>query len=131
MIIPHQSPGRTFGWIDRAFRLTMAWQIAVGIALAVVAGIVAGRQGFLSAMLGGSIGVVGVLVFALASRRRAGSSSSAVRVALRAEAAKLLAIVVLLWLAFVLYHDMVVLAFLGAFVVSVLLSGLAFAISGD
>jgi F0F1-type ATP synthase assembly protein I len=54
-----------------------------------------------------------------------------VRVALRAEGAKVLVIVVLLWLAFVAYRDMVVLAFLGAFVVSVLLSGLAFAVSGD
>jgi F0F1-type ATP synthase assembly protein I len=117
--------------IGRAFRITMAWQAAASVAAAVVAGAVAGSQGFVSALLGGGIGVVGVLVFALVSRRGLGSSSSAVRVALRAEGAKVLAIVVLLWLAFVVYRDMVVLAFLGAFVVSVLLSGLAFAVSGD
>ncbi len=109
----------------------MAWQAAASVAIAIVAGVVAGRQGFLSALLGGGIGVVGVLVFALVARRGAGSSSSAVRIALRAEGAKVLVIVVLLWLAFVAYRDMVVLAFLGAFVVSVLLSGLAFAVSGD
>ena len=117
--------------INRAFRLTMAWQMAASAAVATVAGVVAGRPGFLSALLGGGIGVVGVLVFALVSHRGLGSSSSAVRVALRAEGAKVLAIVVLLWLAFVVYRDMVVLAFMGAFVVSVLLSGLAFAVSGD
>ena len=109
----------------------MAWQVAASVAVAVVAGVTAGRQGFLSALLGGGIGVIGVLVFALVSRRGLGSSGSAVRVALRAEGAKVLVIVVLLWLAFVAYRDMVVLAFLGAFVVSVLLSGLAFAVSGD
>jgi ATP synthase protein I len=117
--------------IGPAFRRTMAWQVAASILLAIVAGLAAGRHGFLSAMMGGGIGVAGVLVFGLVSRRRPGASGSVVRTALRAEAAKVLVIVVLLWLAFVAYHDMVVLAFLGAFVVSVLLSGLAFAVSGD
>jgi F0F1-type ATP synthase assembly protein I len=130
VVYPEGSSG-TAARINRAFRLTMAWQTAASVAVAIVAGVVAGRQGFLSALLGGGIGVVGVLVFALVSHRRPGSSGSAVRIALRAEGAKVLMIVVLLWLAFVVYRDMVVLAFLGAFVVSVLLSGLAFAVSGD
>ena len=130
VVYPEGSSGTT-ARIKRAFQLTMAWQVAASVAVAVVAGVTAGRQGFLSALLGGGIGVIGVLVFALVSRRGLGSSGSAVRVALRAEGAKVLVIVVLLWLAFVAYRDMVVLAFLGAFVVSVLLSGLAFAVSGD
>jgi len=109
----------------------MAWQVAASVAIAMLGGVLAGKHGFLSALLGGGIGVIGVLVFALVSRQGAGSSSSAVRVALRAEGAKVLAIVVLLWLVFTAYHDMVVLAFIGAFAVSVLLSGLAFAVSGD
>lgn len=117
--------------IGRAFRVTILWQTVASVAIAALAGIVAGLHGFLSALLGGGIGVMGVLVFSLVSRRRVGSSSSAVRVALRAEGAKVLVVVVLLWLAFTAYPDMVVLAFLGAFVVSVLLSGLAFAVSGD
>jgi F0F1-type ATP synthase assembly protein I len=131
MVVYHEGSSGTTTRIQRAFRVTMAWQAAASVAIAIVAGVVAGRQGFLSALLGGGIGVVGVLVFALVARRGAGSSSSAVRIALRAEGAKVLVIVVLLWLAFVAYRDMVVLAFLGAFVVSVLLSGLAFAVSGD
>lgn len=82
-------------------------------------------------MLGGGIGIIGVLVFALVSGRAKGDSRNVIRITLRAEAAKVMVIVVLLWLAFVAYRDMVVLAFLGAFVVSVLLSGLAFAVSGE
>ncbi len=131
MVAYHEGSSGTAKRIKRAFRVTMAWQAAASVAIAIVAGVVAGRQGFLSALLGGGIGVVGVLVFALVAHRGAGSSSSAVRIALRAEGAKVLVIVVLLWLAFAAYRDMVVLAFLGAFVVSVLLSGLAFAVSGD
>ncbi len=109
----------------------MAWQAAASVVIAVLAGVVAGWHGLLSAVLGGGIGLAGVLVFALVSRGGAGSEGSAVRIALRAEGAKVLAIVVMLWLVFVVYRDMVVLAFLGAFMVSVLLSGLAFAVSGD
>jgi len=131
MVTHLASSGGTTARISRAFRLTMAWQIVASVAIAALAGVVAGLHGLLSALLGGGIGVMGVLVFSLVSRRGVGSSSSAVRVALRAEGAKVLVIVVLLWLAFVAYRDMVVLAFLGAFVVSVLLSGLAFAVSGD
>lgn len=119
------------GRVGRAFRVTMAWQSAASIALAVVAGLLAGSAGFLSAVLGGGIGVTGVLVFALVSGRRTAGSGNAVRTVLRAEAAKVAVIVLLLWLSFVAYSDMVVLAFLGAFAISVLLSGLAFAVSGD
>jgi ATP synthase protein I len=109
----------------------MAWQLVVSLSLAAGAAFFAGGNGFLSAMLGGGIGIVGVLVFALVSGRARGDARGVIRIALRAEAAKMLAIVLLLWLAFIVYHDMVVLAFVGAFVVSILLSGFAFAISGD
>jgi ATP synthase protein I len=116
--------------IDRAFRLTMIWQAAGTITVALLAAFVVGRAGFLSAVMGGGIGIAGLWAFALMSKRRI-PGSGVVRVALRAEAAKVVVIVLLLWLAFAVYRDMVVLAFFGAFMVSVLLSGIAFAVSGD
>jgi ATP synthase protein I len=127
--IPAAGDGRIR--IEHAFWLTIVWQLVASLVLAVLAGFFAGVDGFLSGVFGGSIGVVGVLVFALASGRRTERSGDAVRLAVRAEAAKVVVVAVLLWLAFIAYHDMVVLAFMGAFVVSVLLSGLAFAVSGD
>ena len=96
-----------------------------------MAGLLAGNAGLLSAVLGGGIGVMGVWVFALMSSRGGPGSSGVVRVALRAEAAKVIVIVLLLWLAFAGYRDMMVPAFFGAFMVSVLLSGIAFVVSGD
>lgn len=117
--------------IGRAFRVTMAWQAVTSVGLALMAGAVAGSAGFLSAIFGGGIGVIGVLVFALISGRQPPKPGSGLRIALRAEAAKVVVIALLLWLAFVAYRDMAVLPFLGAFMVSVLLSGLAFAVSGD
>jgi ATP synthase protein I len=117
--------------LGRAFRVTLLWQGLASTAVAVLGGVVAGGHGTLSGMLGGMIGMAGVLVFALMSSRPAVNSNAAVRVALRAEAAKVAVMVLLLWLVFAAYQSMVVLAFLGAFVVSVLLAGMAFAVSGD
>ena len=96
-----------------------------------MAAALSGVQGLFSAILGGSIGVIGVLVFGLVSQCRFSSSETVIRVALRAESAKIAAVVLLLWLSFACYGDMVVLAFISAFVVSILLSGIAFAVSAD
>jgi ATP synthase protein I len=117
--------------VGRAFRVAIAWQSAAIVALAVVAGSLVGFHGSLSAILGGGIGVVGVLVFALMSGGIAPSADRAIRVALRAEAVKIVAIVVLLWLSFAAYHDMVVLAFFSSFMISVLLAGIASAASSN
>jgi ATP synthase protein I len=123
--------GETLVEVGRPFRITMIWQGLATVVVAVVGGGIAGGAGVLSAALGGVIGIVGVLVFALVSARGAPSSGGAVRIALRAEAAKVVVIVLLMWLVFAIYRDLVVLAFFSAFMVSVLLSGIAFAVSGD
>lgn len=117
--------------IGRAYRVTMAWQSAMSIAVAAVAAIPAGSRGLVSALLGGGIGVVGVLVFALIVARNPASPGAAVRIAIRAEAARIVVVVLLLWLVFALYRELAVLPFIGAFMVAVLLSGIAFAVSGD
>jgi ATP synthase protein I len=117
--------------ISRAFRVALTWQSMAVASVAFVAAALSGSEGFLSAMLGGSIGVIGFLVFHLFSLRPLRSPSAAIRVALRAEAAKIIAVVILLWLSFAAYRDMVVAAFMCSFIVSVLLAGIASAISGD
>lgn len=117
--------------IRRPFRLVLSWQgLATGV-IAILSGIAVGGEGFVSAAMGGAIGMAGMLAFALVSMRRPETPGDAVRGALRAEAVKILVIVLLLWLAFAGYRGMMVLPFFGAFVVSVFLSGIAFAVSGD
>lgn len=123
--------GETKVHIGRAFRITMAWQSAATAAAALLAAIPAGSRGLLSALLGGGIGVVGVLVFALMSSWPVTTPGAAIRVALRAEAARIITVVLLLWLVFVTYRGLMVLPFFGAFLVAVLLSGIAFAVSAD
>ncbi len=75
--------------------------------------------------------MAGVLTFALLTARRSASAGGAVRMALRAEAAKVAVIVLLLWLVFATYREMVVLAFIAAFILSILLSAMAFAIPDE
>lgn len=123
--------GETQVHIGRAFRITMAWQAAATTAVAAIAAVAAGSSGLLSALLGGGIGMAGVLVFALMSARSAASPGGTMRIALRAEAARIIVVVLLLWLVFVLYRGMMVLPFFSAFILAVLLSGIAFAVSGD
>jgi ATP synthase protein I len=125
-------PGQTgMKWVKRAFRVTMAWQFAASLAIAMVALPISGLHGMWSGLLGGAIGMAGLLTFALLTARRSASAGGAVRMALRAEAAKVAVIVLLLWLVFATYREMVVLAFIAAFILSILLSAMAFAIPDE
>jgi ATP synthase protein I len=100
----------------------LAWQAAATLVIAAIAGLLAGAQGALSAVVGGAItisaGVVYAFVLALAPGKTAGATVVAM---FRAEAAKILVIVGQLWLVLATYKDAVLPALLAAFVVTVLL----------
>ena len=117
--------------LRRPFRVTAKWQSVATIVVATFSALVSGTNAFVSACLGGAIGVVGLMAFALVSRRRSNTAGDAVRTALRAEGAKIASVVLLLWASFVTYRDLSVAAFFIAFVISIFLSGIAFAMSGD
>ena len=98
------------------------WQALATGAIALVAYAWAGGHGALSAVLGGlvniSAGVVyAVIVFLGRSRTAAGTMATV----FRAEAGKILVIIVELWLLLTTYGDVVVGAFFAAFLVTVLL----------
>jgi ATP synthase protein I len=106
----------------RPYKAVLLSQAAATIAMAAIAGLWVGGHGALSALLGGvinlSAGVVYVFVLAIAPPRSAGATIAAL---FRAEAAKILVIVALLWLVLTTYHDAVLPALLAAFIVTVLL----------
>jgi ATP synthase protein I len=106
----------------RPFRAVLVWQAAATIAIAAVSGLLAGVHGALSAVLGGvinlSAGAVYAFVLAIAPPRTAGATIVAL---FRAEAAKILVIIGLLWLVLSTYRDAVLPALVAAFVVTVLL----------
>ena len=106
----------------RPYRAVLLWQAAATLAIASVAGAWAGVHGALSAVLGGvinlSAGVVYAFALAIAPPKTAGATIAAL---FRAEAAKILVIVALLWLVLSTYHEAVLPALLAAFIVTVLL----------
>ena len=106
----------------RPFRVALVWQALATLVIAAIAGLWVGFHGALSAVLGGAInlsaGVVYAFVLALAPPRSAGGTIAAL---FRAEAAKILVIIGLLWLVLSTYREAVLPALLAAFIVTVLL----------
>jgi len=85
-----------------------------------------GVEAAISGFLGVAVSVVaGVAYAAMLSRHKGYSASGVLRTALRAEAVKLLVIIVSLWLVFVMYKGLQPVLFIGSFIVAVLISSMA------
>ena len=113
--------------LSRPIRTVLWWQlIAIG-ALVVLAGFLAGAHGAVSAALGGAVSVcAGLISAAVAAKGRATDAGGILLGALRAEGVKLGLAVVLLWLVLATYSDVVVIAFLGSFMATILIFSMAF-----
>lgn len=111
----------------RPLRAVLRWQLLATAVLVLLAGLWAGADGALSAVLGGAISIVsGLAAAVVASLGKADSAGGVLISALGAEAVKVGLIVILLWLVFAAYRDVVVLAFLGTFTATVLIFAMAF-----
>ena len=115
--------------IPNALRTVLRWQVIATAALAAIAGTLAGGHGALSAVLGGIVNISASVVYAVllaiggTAPRGAGP---ALMTMLRAEAGKVLAIVVQLWVVLSTYRDIVHAAFFTTFVVTVIVFSMAF-----
>jgi len=112
-------------------RTVLRWQLIATAAIAVIAGVWAGQQGMISAVLGGVVNVVAGAVYALmlglGQRARSVPDAGSMLIAmLRAEAAKILVIVGGLWIVLSAYKDVVPVAFFTAFVITVIVFSMAF-----
>ena len=104
----------------RPIRIVQRWQIIVTAVLALVGLILWGRDGALSAALGGAINVIAGWVYGWrVSQGEARTAGEALRTMFRAEGIKVLLIVVQLWAVLASYRDIVHAAFFAAFVVTV------------
>ncbi|MDQ3026411.1 MAG: ATP synthase subunit I [Pseudomonadota bacterium] len=104
----------------RPIRIVLRWQIIVTAVLALVALLLWGRDGALSAALGGAINVIAGWVYGWrVSQGEARTAGEALRTMFRAEGIKVLLIVVQLWAVLASYRDIVHAAFFAAFVVTV------------
>ena len=106
----------------KSFRTVLRWQIAATVMLALVGGLLAGPHGAISVLLGGAVVSVAAgvsMIVALLGARASASPGGALLAMLRAEAVKIAVIVLLMWLVLSSYKDVVVLGFIGSFIVSV------------
>ncbi len=118
--------------LGKPVRTAVIWQAAATAALALVSAYLAGANGAISAVLGGLVSTLpGVAAALIATRRTAGSAGEALLTAGRAEGVRVVLIVVLLWLVWTTYRDVVHLAFFGAFALTLLLFSAAFFVRDD
>ncbi len=113
----------------RPIRIVLRWQLIVTAVLTLVAALLWGRDGAISAALGGAVNVVAGWVFGWrVAQGEARSAGEALRTALRAEAMKVLMIIAGLWLVLANYRDIVHAAFFASFVITVVVFAAAIAI---
>jgi ATP synthase protein I len=106
--------------LSRPIRMVLGWQVIATVALALVATLLWGGDGALSAILGGAINVVAGAVYGWrVSQGEVKTAGDALRTMLRAEAMKILLIIVQLWLVLTQYREIVHAAFFTAFVITV------------
>lgn len=98
----------------------LRWQVIVTVALTLVAGLLWGRDGALSAALGGGINIVaGGLYGWRVSRGEARTAAEALATMFRAEGIKIVLILAGLLLVLTQYRDVVHVAFFATFVITV------------
>lgn len=113
--------------LSKPIRTVLRWQLLATAVLMLVAGFWVGADGALSAALGGLVSIFSGMVSAIvASLGKTGSAGGVVVAALTAEAVKIVLIVMLLWLVLANYDGVVVPAFIGSFLVTVLIFAMAF-----
>ncbi len=106
----------------QVFRPVIGLQVACTAAVSLLSAWLAGVHGAISAGLGGSIGIIPGLIFvALAARSKPKSAGEALLAALRAEAVKLVLMIVLLWIVLATYENVVAIGLIGAFIATVLI----------
>jgi ATP synthase protein I len=111
----------------KPIRTVLLWQFAVTAVMSVVAALLADAHAALSVAAGGAVSIVAGMASALvASLGKARSAGGVLVGALRAEAVKIGLALVLLWLVLTNYEEAVVGAFLGAFIVTMVIFSMAF-----
>ena len=110
----------------KAIRTVLRWQLYATAASMLLAGIWVGLHGAWSALLGGLINLSAGAVFGwVATHSRKATAAEAMLALVRAEAAKIMLIVALMWLTLASYKDLVLAPFFGTFVLTVIFFSMA------
>ncbi|HET7728568.1 MAG TPA: ATP synthase subunit I [Usitatibacter sp.] len=113
----------------RPIRIVLRWQLIATAVLTLVAALLWGRDGALSAALGGAVNIVAGWAYGWrVSQGAARTAGEALRTLFRAWGIKIALIVVLLATVLTIYRDIVHAAFFAAFVVTVAVFAAAIAV---
>lgn len=106
--------------LPRPIRIVLRWQVIVTVALSLVAGLLWGRDGALSAVLGGAVNIAAGGIYGWrVSRSEARTAGEALATMFRAEGIKIALILGGLLLVLTQYRDIVHVAFFATFVITV------------
>ena len=112
--------------MSRQIRIVLKYQAIATLSIAMVIGVVGGVHWGISGLLGGLISLLGGVTYGvMLSRVGKGSAENALVGMMRAESAKILVIVLLLWLVFAGYEDVFGAGFIGTFIITTLIFSLA------
>lgn len=114
-------------WIrNEPLRRIMLWQLLATGLMAIACGWFVGMHGAISALLGGLVSVAASLVYSLLVDRHKGyTAGEVVKTALKAEAIKILVMIILLFGVFLLYKEVVPIVFIGVFIVAAIIFSMA------
>mgnify|MGYP001608388949 FL=1 len=113
--------------LSKPIRTVLSWQLIATAVLTLLAWLLGGVHGALSAALGGAVSVCAGGVSAIvAATGKTQSAGGVLIAALTAEGVKIGLIVVLLWGVLASYEDVVAAAFVGSFVVTAMIFAMAF-----
>lgn len=113
--------------LSRPIRTVLQWQILATVMLAILAGVLDGMHGAISAALGGLVSIVaGAASGLVATLGKANSAGGVLITALKAEGVKFGTIAILLGLVLAGYGDVVVPVFIGSFMATILIFSMAF-----
>jgi ATP synthase protein I len=110
----------------KPIRRVLKWQAGVTVAMAVMACVWLGWHGALSAVLGGVVNITALVVSAVVMKiSNPVSAGGTVAALFRAEASKILVIILQLSLVLLTYRDVVPVVFLASFVITAMLFRMA------
>lgn len=113
-------------WSSRPVRKVLLWQALLTGAAVSIAAYFTGIHGAFSAALGGAISIAAGLLFAaMAKVRRGANAGDVLLTAFKAEGAKVIFIVVALWVVLAAYRNAVAVVLIATFIATILASSMA------
>ena len=114
------------GQMNKQIRAVLKYQAMTTLFIALVIGGLGGVHWAISAMFGGIVSLLGGATYGLMlSRIGRDSAENALRGMMRAESAKIVVIILLLWLVFAGYEEVFGAGFIGTFIITTLIFSLA------